>query len=88
MGGDVFLRLLFVSLQSRGKDCLKVCGGCGSRWDLGHLGSGGEREGCDGRRARLGAYRQPHVRQTIARPPASVSQHSETVTVKVTVLPV
>jgi hypothetical protein len=45
------------------------------------LGSGGEREGCDGRRARSGAYRQPHVRQTVAQPPASVSQHSDTVTV-------
>ena len=36
MGGNVLLRLVFVRLQSSGKDCLKVCGRSGSRLNLRH----------------------------------------------------
>jgi hypothetical protein len=47
MGGNVFLRLLFVGVQSSRKDCVKVWRRGGSRRDLGHNDTCGRtRVGC------------------------------------------
>ena len=58
MGGNVFLRLLFVCLQCIGEDILEVRRGCGSRRILRHsrieeglVVCGGEQEGRSGRTA-------------------------------------